>query len=173
MTRKTAFFEGWPCFKLNNLGLTLGKNLKFYICMAKGLKLKVRKFLRLVRTFVEVIGNKGPFDPSPLPSWIGLIPVSHQQTFYSPQAHKCQRNRRTPEILWLFYLQKVLLKTYKIHNQPFHQPQHQVTKLTFLKTVFDGVLTHLSPWCLHPFDNFQDSNRPIICINRSENVSNQ
>ena len=43
LTRKVAFFEGWSWFKLNNLGLALGTNLKFYTSVAKGLKLKVRK----------------------------------------------------------------------------------------------------------------------------------
>ena len=69
MIRKTAFFEGWPWFKFNNLGLALGMNLKFFTSVAKGLKLKVRKFQGLVPTFVEVTGQKlvgGPFwDPHP------------------------------------------------------------------------------------------------------------
>ena len=54
MTRKTAFFEGWSWFKFNNLGLALGTNLKFYTSLSKGLKLKVRKFWRLILTFAEV-----------------------------------------------------------------------------------------------------------------------
>ena len=65
-----AFFEEWSWFKFNNLGLTLGVNLKFYASVAKGLKLKVRKFLGLIPTFVEVTGGKlvgGPFCPPPLP----------------------------------------------------------------------------------------------------------
>ena len=73
LTRKTNFFEGWLWFKFNNLGLALGVNLKFYISMAKGLELKVRKFLGLIPTFVEVTGEKldgEPFCPSQ--SWIGL-----------------------------------------------------------------------------------------------------
>ena len=41
----------------NNLGLVLGKNLKFYTSVAKGLKLNARKFYRLVHTFVEVTGK--------------------------------------------------------------------------------------------------------------------
>ena len=75
LTRKTAFFEGWPRFKFNNLGLALGKNLKCYISVAKGVKLKVRIFWRLIPTFVDVTGEKPVggrvFCPSP-PSWIGL-----------------------------------------------------------------------------------------------------
>ena len=72
LTRKTAFFEGWSWFKFNNLGLTLDTNLKFYNIVAKGFKLKVRKFWGLIRTFVEVTGEKlvvGAFCPW---SWIGL-----------------------------------------------------------------------------------------------------
>ena len=59
LTRKTAFFEGWSWFKFNNLGR---------------LKLKVRKFLGLFPTFVEVTEEKlmgGGAFCSP-PSWIGL-----------------------------------------------------------------------------------------------------
>ena len=33
-------------------------SLKFYTSVAKGLKLKVRKFLGLISTFVEVTGGK-------------------------------------------------------------------------------------------------------------------
>ena len=59
-------------FKLNNLGLALGMTLKFYTSIGKGLKLKVRKFLRLIFLFVEVTGEKlvggeGFFLP-PLPA---------------------------------------------------------------------------------------------------------
>ena len=32
--------------------------LKFYTCVTKGFKLKVRKFYRLIPTFVEVTGEK-------------------------------------------------------------------------------------------------------------------
>ena len=73
MTRKIAFFEGWSWFKFNNLGLALGTNLKFCTSVAKGLKLKVRKFSGPNSTFVEVTEEKlvgGAFlDP---PSCIGL-----------------------------------------------------------------------------------------------------
>ena len=40
------------------MGLTLGMNLKFYTSVAKGLKLKVRKFWGLIATFVEVTEEK-------------------------------------------------------------------------------------------------------------------
>ena len=70
LTRKTTFFEGWSWFKFNNLGLALRATLKFSISMAKGLKLKVRKFWGLISTFVEVTGEKligggGLFAPAP------------------------------------------------------------------------------------------------------------
>ena len=66
-TRKTVFIEGWSWFKFNNLGLALGTNLKFYTSLSKGLKLKVRKFWRLIPTFVEVTGEKLAFLPPSLP----------------------------------------------------------------------------------------------------------
>ena len=44
LTRKTAFFERWSWFKFNNLKLALGKNVKFYSNVAKGLKLKIKFF---------------------------------------------------------------------------------------------------------------------------------
>ena len=58
MTRKFAFFEGWSCFKFNNLGLALGANLKFCTSVAKGVKLKVRKFWEPSLRFVEVTVEK-------------------------------------------------------------------------------------------------------------------
>ena len=56
--QENRFFEGWSCFKFNNLGLALGTNLKFYVSEAKGLKLKVRKFWGLIPSFVEVTRKK-------------------------------------------------------------------------------------------------------------------
>ena len=64
LTRKTTFFEGWSWF---NLELAIVMALKCYTSLAKGLKLKDRKFLGLIRTFVEVIEKKlvgGPFCSS-------------------------------------------------------------------------------------------------------------
>ena len=61
------FFEGWSWFKFNNFRLALAMNLKFYTSVAKGLKVKVRKFLELVPTFVEVTRENligGLFAPS-------------------------------------------------------------------------------------------------------------
>ena len=56
-------------FKFNNLRLALGMALEFYTSVVKGLKLKFRKFRRLILTFVEVTGEKltgDLFDPSPI-----------------------------------------------------------------------------------------------------------
>ena len=58
LTRKTTFFEGWSWFKFHNLGVGLGTKLKFYTSVTIGLKLKVRKFLGLISTFVEVTGER-------------------------------------------------------------------------------------------------------------------
>ena len=55
---KTTFIEVWSWFRFNNLGLAIGIGLKFYNSVAKGLELKVRKFCRLIPTFVEVTGEK-------------------------------------------------------------------------------------------------------------------
>ena len=72
LTTKTAFFEGWSWFKFNHLGLALGTSLKFYSSVKKGSKLKIRKFLGLIPTFVEVTwktGRRGGglFEPPPPP----------------------------------------------------------------------------------------------------------
>ena len=63
-------FWGVVLVQFNNLRLTLSMNLKFYTCMAKGLKLKARKFWGLIPTFLEVTGEKlvgGSFCPPPAP----------------------------------------------------------------------------------------------------------
>ena len=56
--QKKLFFRERSCFKFNNLGLTLGINLKFYFRVAKRLKLNVRKFWGLIPAFVEITGEK-------------------------------------------------------------------------------------------------------------------
>ena len=50
--------EGWSWLNLNNLGLALETNLKFYTSVVKRLKLKVRKFLGVIPTFVKIKGEK-------------------------------------------------------------------------------------------------------------------
>ena len=64
LTRKTTFFEGPSWFKVKYLGLALDMTLKFYVSVAKGSKLKVRKCWELI----EVTGKKlvGGF-PQPTP----------------------------------------------------------------------------------------------------------
>ena len=82
MTRKIAFFEGWSWLKFNNLVLALGTYLKCCTSVAKGLKLKVRKFWGPNPAFVELTKEKlvggGLFTPLP-PSWIGSM---HSTTLY-------------------------------------------------------------------------------------------
>ena len=58
MTKKTAFCEGWSWFKFSNLGLALGTDLRPYTSVLKGLKLKGKNLLGLIRTFAEVTGEK-------------------------------------------------------------------------------------------------------------------
>ena len=58
LTRKTAFFERWSCFKFNNLGLALGTNLKFDTGVVKESKLKVRMFWETNSYFVEFTREK-------------------------------------------------------------------------------------------------------------------
>ena len=67
--QKYFSFEWWGFwFKFNNLELARGITLKCYISVAKGLKLKFRKFWRLITTFGEASGEK---------SWHGgiLLPI--------------------------------------------------------------------------------------------------
>ena len=67
--QKNSFFEWCYWFKFNNLRLARG----LYISASKGLRLKVRRFLRLIPTFLEVTGEKQVGGLSgPTPSWIGL-----------------------------------------------------------------------------------------------------
>ena len=82
MTRKTVF-ERWSQFKFNNLGLVLGTSLKFYTSVAKRLKLKVRKFLGLILTFVEVTGEKLVGRGGILPDNKSLNGVSNSLTAMS------------------------------------------------------------------------------------------
>ena len=68
MTRKKQSFflggGGGECFWFNNLGLGLGMALKFYTCVVKGLKLKVRKFWDANScVFRSYMGKTGRFHP--------------------------------------------------------------------------------------------------------------
>ena len=53
MARKSSCFEELSWLKFNNLGLELGINLKFYTSVENLLKLKVKKFWRLIITFAK------------------------------------------------------------------------------------------------------------------------
>ena len=77
--QKNHFFEWCSWFKFNNLELALGMALKFDTSVARGLKLKVRKFWGLIPTFVEVIGEKKAYCLPP-PS-IGLIDIKVHFTY--------------------------------------------------------------------------------------------
>ena len=65
------------------MGLALGMTLKFCTSVVKVLKLKVRKFLGLILTSVEVTGEKriGTFltPPPPLPHPPTPIPPSNHE----------------------------------------------------------------------------------------------
>ena len=66
--QKNNFFWGVILVQVNYLGLALGMSLKSYASVAKGLKLKVRKFWELIPKFVEVTREKlvgGLFAPIP------------------------------------------------------------------------------------------------------------
>ena len=69
--------EGCSLFKFNNLGLALGMALKFYTIVSKEFKLKVRKFWRLILTFVEVTWEK-LVGGSP-PSILNMVKVKRAQ----------------------------------------------------------------------------------------------
>ena len=78
--------------KFNNLGLALGANLKFYINVSKGLKLKVRKFLELTPTFIEVTGEKqvgGTFLPALLPT------LNRVKKKFSPKTKQKEKHSKT------------------------------------------------------------------------------
>ena len=72
--QKNHFFYAWSRFKFNNLGImALGTNLIFYASVAKGLKLKVRKFWGLIPTFVGIkTGEK-------LTGWAFLLPLPYPE----------------------------------------------------------------------------------------------
>ena len=65
--QKKNFLEGWFWFKINNLELVLGSALKFRNSEVKGFKPKVRKFWKLIPTFIEVTGEKLVDKKDPYP----------------------------------------------------------------------------------------------------------
>ena len=52
------FFEGYSWFKFNNFGLAPRYGLEILHKRGKRIKIKVRKFLGPIPTFVEVTGEK-------------------------------------------------------------------------------------------------------------------
>ena len=67
LTTKNTFFEECSWFRFNNLGLALAMALIIYTSVAKGLKLKVKRFWGLIPKFVKFAREKlvgGPFCPS-------------------------------------------------------------------------------------------------------------
>ena len=65
LPEKLIYLRGTLGSEFNNLGLALNMPLIFYTIVAKGLKLKVRTFGRLIPTFVKLTEKKlvgvGPF----------------------------------------------------------------------------------------------------------------
>ena len=82
LTRKTAFFEGCSWCKFNNLRLALSTNLTFYTSVAKGLKLKVRKFWGLILTFPEVAEEKLVGEGAFLPPILNRVKIMYFLYFY-------------------------------------------------------------------------------------------
>ena len=79
MNQKNPFFEGWSWFKLNNLRMAVGTDLKFYTSEVS----KVWKFLGLIGTFADVRKEKlvgGPFRP----------PILNRGNFKSFTSFSCQ-----------------------------------------------------------------------------------
>ena len=70
LNQKNYLLEGWFWFKFNNLGLALGMTR-----VVRLLKIKDRKFWRLILTFEEVTGKKlvGFFCTSPPPPILNRV----------------------------------------------------------------------------------------------------
>ena len=85
MTRKTAFFlRGGLGSGSIIWDLALGENLKFYTSVVKGLKLKVRKFLELIPTFVKVTGENlvGGLFTTPPPPILNRVKITKDICFF-------------------------------------------------------------------------------------------
>ena len=106
--------------------------MKFYTSVAKGLKLKVKRFWGLILTFVEVTGEKlvrGPFCP-PNPPIINRVNDSHNSNFFigqfpgqygvAPQAHNQQVQSSSP----LVFHTSQMGPTPQPQQQQYITPQH-------------------------------------------------
>ena len=115
--QKNSFFEGWSWFKFNNLWPALDTNLKFYISVLKGSKLKVRKFWELIPTFVEVKGEKlvggDPLCLSPSPILNRVKAVFKYKNHWSIVSIRCLSHRVSNFNFSCIDKNKVLKKTTK------------------------------------------------------------
>ena len=99
MTKKIAFFEWRSWFKVNNLGLALGTNLKFYTSVVKRSKLKVKvlganSYVCRVTGEKLLGGGRGRWLFVP-PPWIGLTTVTRNRKNVLPFLVKVVLNRAT------------------------------------------------------------------------------
>ena len=119
LTRKTAFFDDWSWFNFNNLALVLGTSLKFYTSMAKGLKLKVRKFWGLTPTFVEVTGGKlveGALLPSPSLLILNRVKKRYSKTRWGGFYYLQELRNTYVFYTWHFPMMHVLSPWHYLHN---------------------------------------------------------
>ena len=100
-------------FKIDNLRLAEGTNLKFYTSVAKELKLKVRKFRGRIPTFSEVTGEKllgrGDFVVPPI---LNRINNANYTNFFECQ----QLLPECLEVLGAQFFTELILRKYKFGN---------------------------------------------------------
>ena len=155
MTRKTAFLEGWSWFKFNNLGLALCMNLKFYTSLSKGLKLKVKKFLGLILTFVEVTGENlvgGACLTPPPPSILNRVKIIIKNGHYFIYNSKCS--------------QKTLNEVFKSSGVRLNDTHRE--KLCF--TQFSTKITEIGAWLPLTLFMFIQSVKfyTLLCVNDTD-----
>ena len=160
MARKTIFLRG-GLGPANNLVLALGTNLKFYNSVAKGLKLKVRRFWGLIPTCVELTeeklwgGGGGAFCPHPPTSPIlnsvkasafgslCLVPNKIDLVFYGRNAHLIYyqqtshidlKNRLVVAFQFQLHFSAGKLCKYHLHKVTNHWQQLGASRLHKAKT---------------------------------------
>ena len=134
LTRKTAFFEGRSWFKFSNLGLALGTNLKFYTSVAKGLKLKFRKFWRL--SYRRKTG-RGPFC-TPFRPILNRVNRESCDRFVVLVERELQKSP-----IWLINHWKKL-REFVLFIKLF-----LITKMKILKNTLELITRHWIRPCLH------------------------